>query len=43
MGWGKVLSMTEWKQPSAHLPGYQLSSTSCSLWGHLPLLDFLGF
>lgn len=39
MEWGKVPSMTKWKQASAHLPGYQLSSTSCSLLGHLPLLD----
>lgn len=43
MEWGKVPSMTKWKQPSVHLPGYQQSSTSCSLLGHLPLLDFWAF
>lgn len=43
MGWGKVLSLRKWKQPSAHLLGYQVSSTSCSLLGYLPLPEFLGF
>lgn len=43
MGWGKVRSLTKWKQLSAHLPGYQVNSTRCSLPGHLPLPDLLGF
>ena len=36
---GKVRSLTKWKQLSAHLPGYQVRSTSCSLPQHLPLPD----
>lgn len=38
----KVPSPTTWKQPFAHLPGYQVA-TSCSLLGHLSLPKFLGF
>lgn len=41
--WGKVPSLTKWKQSSTHLSGYQVSSTSCSLLGHLSLSEFLGF
>lgn len=31
------------RQPFAHLPGYPVSSTSCSLLGHLSLPKSLGF